>query len=134
MLLASHWLEVRVEASLRVNIYTDGSVRIIELFDNLVAEETESMRDYLETEIQEGHVRLILDFARVDYMCSFALGALVNMLKKVRASGGDLKLTRVNSWLKNLLSIAQVSKVIDIYDTVPEAVKAFSALPFPAEQ
>ena len=119
---------------MRVNIYTDGSVRIIELFDNLVAEETESMRDYLETEIQEGHVRLILDFARVDYMCSFALGALVNMLKKVRASGGDLKLTRVNSWLKNLLSIAQVSKVIDIYDTVPEAVKAFSALPFPAEQ
>lgn len=118
---------------MRVNLHTAGNIRVVEIFEDLVAEETEPLRNYLEDQINDGCVRLVLDFSRVDYMCSFALGAMVTILKKVRDRGGDLKLAQVNSWLKNLLKIAQIAKIMDIYDTVPEAVKAFSALPLPAD-
>lgn len=119
-------MENRQEMSLHSTIFDEGSVRIVEISGDLVAEETENLRAILEDLIADGCYRVVLDLSRVDFMCSFTLGVLVTMLKKTREQGGDMKLAGLNSWLRNLLKIAQVAKIVDIYDSPTEAVKAFA--------
>jgi len=71
--------------------------------------------------IEAGERCIVLDFSRTQSMDSTALGALVQMLKTLRASGGELRLASVGDAVSRVLSITRLDQVFDIYATLDAA-------------
>jgi anti-anti-sigma factor len=64
---------------------------------------------------QDLHHQMVLDFVRVRYLSSSAIGMLVNLKKKIsKVAGGKLILVGVGPELLQLLKIANLHKVFTI--------------------
>jgi anti-sigma B factor antagonist len=71
--------------------------------------------------IEAGERCIVLDFSRTQSMDSTALGALVQMLKTLRSSGGELRLAAVGDAVSRVLSITRLDQVFSIYATLDAA-------------
>ena len=81
--------------------------------------------DALTGVIDDGHHRIVLDVAGVDYMSSAGLREIVAALKKVRNSSGDLRLARVTERVNDVLELSGLNTILQIFDSQAEAVSSF---------
>jgi anti-sigma B factor antagonist len=71
---------------------------------------------------EDGRKKIVLDFTNVEYLSSAALGKLITMDKKVKASGGKLRLCNIRKDIYEVFAITRLNKVFDIRNTQDEAV------------
>lgn len=69
--------------------------------------------------------RVIINFSKVAYIDSSGLGMLVEILKKIKAYGGSLKLTNLSAKIKSMFEIIQFNKIFDIADNEEGAITSF---------
>ena len=69
--------------------------------------------------------QLVVDLHDTEYMSSAGLRVLVTTLKAARKSGGDLKLAQLSGRVKDVLDLAGLTPVFNVYGDVIEAVGAF---------
>ena len=55
--------------------------------------------------VQEGHLHIILDLAKVDFIDSTGLGVLIGGLKRTRSHGGDLQCIGLSESLKEMFKL-----------------------------
>jgi len=84
------------------------------------------LKDQLQSLIDSGKVRVVIDLAEVDYMNSTGLGILISTLTTLRKANGELKLANVTEKIQSLLTITKLVTVFDDYESVDEAVATFS--------
>lgn len=75
--------------------------------------------------IQRGEPRLVLDFARVDFIDSSCLGSLVSLLKAANGKS-TLVLCSLNSNIKNMFSLTRMDRVFTLCETAEDAFAALS--------
>ena len=73
-----------------------------------------------------GHKQLLLNLAGVPYMDSSCIGELVSAFITVRNSGGSLKFLGATDRLKQLLSVARLDTVFDMFDSEASALQSFT--------
>lgn len=83
------------------------------------------LRDKVQSLLQQGRTRLILDLGGVSYVDSAGLGQLVRLHATTINHGGALKLLHMTKRLSDLLVVTRLSTVFDSYDSEAEAVAAF---------
>jgi anti-sigma B factor antagonist len=83
------------------------------------------LKEKLQSLIDSGKTRVVIDLADVDYMNSTGLGILISTLTTLRKANGELKLANVTEKIQSLLTITKLVTVFDDYETVDEAVAAF---------
>jgi len=66
--------------------------------------------------------KLILNLSKVGYMDSSAIAVLVELLKKMNASGGKVCLTALQPRVKGLLEIVRLNTIFPIAETDQEAI------------
>jgi len=72
--------------------------------------------------------KVVLDIAKLDFVDSSGLGAIVACVKMLRVAGGDLKvcgMTRQARWLFDLL---KMHTICGLFDAREEAVESFKTL------
>lgn len=69
--------------------------------------------------------RFIVNFYKVNYIDSSGLGILVEILKRVKAYGGRLKLTNLSPMIKSMFEIIKFDKIFDILADEESAIAAF---------
>jgi anti-sigma B factor antagonist len=70
-----------------------------------------------------GGVKFItVDLARVSFLDSSGLSALVSMFKTLRQSGGHLNLAAAGPQARTALRLTLLDKVLPVFETVAEAV------------
>jgi anti-sigma B factor antagonist len=84
------------------------------------------LREKLSSLIEGGTYRLILDLEGVEFLDSTGLGALIGGLKGVRAHDGSIDIVCTQSRILRIFKITRLDKVFDIYDTISDALRAFS--------
>jgi anti-sigma B factor antagonist len=67
--------------------------------------------------------RVVLNLAQVPYMDSSAIAVLVELLQKVRKTGGRVFLTSLQPRVKGLVEIARLGSIFGIVDDEAEALK-----------
>lgn len=70
--------------------------------------------------VQEGVNMILIDLKKVSFMDSSGLGALVLILKTVKASGGQLYLTSINEQVKMLFDLTNMGEMFEIVDSKEE--------------
>jgi anti-sigma B factor antagonist len=105
----------------------DG-VRVMELSGDLKGlEGSGRLRARLKEALENGDTQLVMDLARVAYVDSAGLGALVAGLTTARNQGGNVKLARVPRQFQEQLIITKLVTIFEVYNTVEEALLSFAA-------
>ena len=72
---------------------------------------------------EDGHQKIVLDFANVEYLSSAALGKLITMDKKVKAAKGKLRLCNVRPDIYEVFAITKLNKLFDMRETREQALE-----------
>lgn len=81
------------------------------------------LRGYIEDVLRQSEKKhLLLDLEDVEFVDSLGIGMLAVLANSARKRGGRLRLAAVRSIVMAALSAALVDTLMDVYDTVAEAV------------
>jgi anti-sigma B factor antagonist len=110
----------------RLDIEEVGDVTVARFIDKKILDENNIQ--IIGTQLfglveEDGRKKIVLDFTNVDYLSSAALGKLITMDKKVKASGGKLRLCNIRKDIYEVFAITRLNKVFDIRNTQDEAVE-----------
>ena len=86
-----------------------------------------AMAGSFRAQVGEGRVRLVGDFAGVDYTSSAGLRALLETVKETRQQGGDLRLSRVQPDVLRVLELSGFTHILKLFPDVESAVASFPA-------
>jgi anti-sigma B factor antagonist len=75
--------------------------------------------------IEQGTSNLVIDLSQVTYMSSAGLRELVAALKRVREGGGDLRLCAPSERVSNVIELAGLNSIIEIFADRAMAVGSF---------
>jgi len=111
---------------MRTSTRVTGDVTIVDISGRIaLGEESAALRDLLLNLLSEGHTRILLNLAGVNYIDSSGLGALVGGFTSVRKAGGELKLVNLTNKVDNLMEITKLYTVFDIAKDEAAAVQSF---------
>ena len=83
------------------------------------------LKDKIQSLLQQGHKKLVLDVGGVSYVDSAGLGQLVQIHATTKSNGGSLRLANVQKKLKDLLVVTKLVTVFDSHDSEAAAVASF---------
>ncbi len=87
----------------------------------------ELLKDKVNSLVNQGHKKIVLNLADVPYIDSAGLGEVVRTYTTVSRQGGSLKLLNLTKRITDLLSITKLLTVFETFDSENEAVRSFSA-------
>ena len=85
------------------------------------------LKDKVQSLLQQGQTKIVLDLSNVSYVDSAGLGELVQAYATTRNRGGALKLHSVTKRLKDLLVVTKLLTVFETFDSESEALASFGA-------
>jgi anti-sigma B factor antagonist len=106
----------------------NGDVAIISIVGDITLSKGGDvlLKDKVQSLLQQGHRKLLLDMGRVSYVDSAGLGQLVQVYATTSHLGGSLKLLNLTKRLKDLLVLTKLLTVFDAYDSEDAAVASFN--------
>ena len=103
-----------------------GEVMILDVTGKLpIGDGDELLKDKINSLIQQGRKKLILNLEGVPYVDSAGLGEIVRTYTTVSRQGGNLKLLNLTKRITDLLMITKLLTVFDTYDSEQEALNSF---------
>jgi anti-sigma B factor antagonist len=83
------------------------------------------LKDKIQSLVQQGRKKLLLDLGGVAYVDSSGLGQLVQAHVTTSRNGGSLRLLNLTKRLKDLLVVTKLVTVFDSFDAEADAVASF---------
>lgn len=112
----------------RLHVNEVGDVTVVRFRDNKIIEDIniqELGQELFHLIEAQNRKKLLLNFASVDFLSSAALGKLITLDKKVKATGGQLKLSNIRPEIYEVFAITKLNRLFDIKDDEVDALAAF---------
>ncbi len=106
----------------------DVVVEVVDI-NRATFKEAEQFKKLLDRDIENDHLKIIVDLNNCNFIDSTFLSTIVTALKKVNKAGGNLKLIGIHSETQALLELTGTVKVFEIYNSREEAIRSFSTQP-----
>jgi anti-sigma B factor antagonist len=103
-----------------------GSVSLLSLSGRLDAYSATEVEKKLDSLIEAGQIRLVIDLEKLEYISSSGLRVFLAALKKAKKQQGDVKLACMKPFIKEVFDIAGFSQLFNIFDTQDAAVSNFN--------
>jgi anti-sigma B factor antagonist len=105
-----------------------GDVVVLDLKGRItLGEGDQLLKDKVNSLVNQGRKRIVLNLAGVPYIDSAGLGEIVGSYTTVSRQGGSLKLLNLTKKITDLLAITKLLTVFDTFESEDEAVRSFSA-------
>jgi anti-sigma B factor antagonist len=109
---------------MNINVSEHDSVTLVEVSGRIDSMNANQLGEALSNTIDGGHLNMVLDLANVEYMSSAGLREIVSALKKVRGKG-DLRLAQPSHRVREVLEMAGLDTIFQIYPTQAGAVGSY---------
>jgi anti-sigma B factor antagonist len=107
---------------------TVGDVVVLDLKGRItLGDGDQLLKDKVNSLVNQGRKRIVLNLAGVPYIDSAGLGEIVGSYTTVSRQGGSLKLLNLTKKITDLLAITKLLTVFETFDSEDEAVRSFSA-------
>ena len=107
---------------------TVGSVEVLDLDGKLIlGDGSGQLKDKVHSLVFQGQKQIVLNLAGVSYMDSAGLGELIASYTTASREGGKVKIANLTKRVTDLLTIAKVLTVFDVYESEADALKSFTA-------
>ena len=122
-------LGIRVQGCMHISERTVGDVVIVDLSGKVTLGDGGDvvLKDKMQSLVQQGRKKVLLNLGDVSYVDSAGLGQIVQSYATVMKNGGSLKLLNVTKRIRDLLSITKLLTVFECHDSEDEAVTSFSS-------
>ena len=91
-----------------------------------LGEGDELHKDKVNSLVNQGYKKVVLNLAEVPYIDSAGLGEIVRTYTTVSRQGGSLKLLNLTKRITDLLSITKLLTVFETFDSENDAVRSFA--------
>jgi len=102
----------------------EANVAILTLNGRLDAYSSNELERSISALIDDGSVRIVVNFDGVDYISSSGLRVMLASQKRLKKEEGDLKLACLKPYVKEVFDIAGFTRLFEIYDQEEEAVNS----------
>ena len=106
-------------------IKKQGDVCVVDVDGQLIVGNRQELKQKVLDELERGERKFLVDFTRTGYIDSSGLGVLVSLTKKIRETGGELRLASLNDDLKTLFELTKLDTLFPIADTRERALESF---------
>jgi anti-sigma B factor antagonist len=104
-----------------------GDVTVLDLKGRVtLGEGDELLKDKVNSLLNQGLKKIVLNLGDVPYIDSAGLGEIVRTYTTVSKQGGSLKLLNLTKRITDLLSITKLLTVFETFDNENDAVRSFS--------
>ena len=110
---------------MEINVSEMKRVQLFEVIGRVDSTNASELGAALDRAADEGRTSMVLDLSGVDYMSSAGLRQMVRVLKRVKRGGGDLRIANPSERVKEVLELAGLDTIFEIYPTQVEAVGSF---------
>jgi len=105
-----------------------GEVLILDVKGRItLGEGDELLKDKVNSLLNQGQKKIVLNLAEVPYIDSAGLGEIVRTYTTVSRQGGNLKLLALTKRITDLLAITKLLTVFETFESENEAVQSFSS-------
>src|SRR6187455_2548439 len=112
---------------MQIDERTVGDVLVLDVKGRItLGEGDELLKDKVNSLLNQGHKKIVLNLAEVPYIDSAGLGEIVRTYTTVSRQGGSLKLLNLTKRITDLLSITKLLTVFETFETEETALKSFS--------
>lgn len=112
----------------RLRISTVDGVTQVRFIDRNILDEAniQHIGEEIGAVIDRGQApRILICFENVDHLSSAALGTLITVNNKVRARGGQLRLSNIDPQIYEVFVITKLHKLFEIHENVDRAMGSF---------
>src|SRR6516162_684947 len=92
-----------------------------------LGEGDELLKDKVNSLLNQGYKKIVLNLAEGPYIDSAGLGEIVRTYTTVSRQGGSLKLLNLTKRITDLLSITKLLTVFETFESENDAIRSFSA-------
>jgi len=111
---------------MRIKEKIEGDVAILSLSGKMMGgPETAELQQSVKSLLGDNITKVIVNLAKVKWMNSSGLGALMGAMTSMRNAKGDLRLANVTEKVQSLLIITQLMTIFKSYESVDRAVASF---------
>lgn len=110
----------------KITLQERGDLDIVELDGALDAYSFPRLETTFNSLRENNRNQVILDCAKLDYISSAALGALIGFARRARENGGDLQLARLSDKIMNIVELLGFHKILKIHSDINAAAEDFS--------
>jgi len=111
---------------MQAKIEDKNGIKICYIEGEINANTSPMLKKKLEDILKNKSRKVVINFCSVSYIDSSGLATLVELLKNVKSFSGELKLTNMQSKIKNLFEITKLEKLFNILETEEDAIKLFA--------
>src|SRR6187397_516938 len=105
-----------------------GDVVVLDLKGRvMLGEGDEILKDKVNSLLNQGRKKLVLNLADVPYIDSAGLGEIVRTFTTVSRQGGSLKLLSLTKRITDLLAITKLLTVFETHDNEADAIRSFQS-------
>ena len=108
---------------LDIQVESIESKIILRLDGRIDAVTTPALGKKIQILVEENHKKILLDFAKVDYLSSAGLRLILSTTKKLKAAGGFLVLFSINEDIYEIIKMAGFEKILHICKMEREALQ-----------
>src|SRR4029079_1237280 len=113
---------------MQIDERTVGDVVVLDIKGRVqLGEGDEILKDKVNSLLNQGKKKIVLNLAEVPYIDSAGLGEVVRTFTTVSRQGGQLKLLNLTKRITDLLAITKLLTVFDTYDSEADAVRSFTS-------
>lgn len=110
---------------MEINTSEMRRVQLFEVIGRVDSTNASELGNAMDKAVDDGKSNLVLDLGGVEYMSSAGLREMVRILKRVKRVGGDLRIANPSERVREVLELAGLDSVFEIYPTQVEAVGSF---------
>lgn len=110
---------------MNISITESGDVRILSFQGNLDTNTSPEAESQINGLIDGGAQKLLVNFENLDYISSAGLRVLLATAKKLKGSGGDLKICCLNPTVQEVFDISGFVTILSVTSSEEEALSAF---------
>lgn len=115
-----------MSGGINIQIEEDQGVIIVRIEGRMDAASAPVLERKLAEKIEAGKIKLVLDFAKVNYLSSAGMRLLLSTTKKLKSEKGGLHLCSVSEEVMEIIKMAGFERIIQIFPTEQEALQGFS--------
>jgi len=111
---------------MKIDERSAGDVKILDITGRITMTQGEGvLKDRIHSIAQQGHAKILVNLAGVDYIDSTGLGELVGAYTTVTRAGGKLKLLNITKKMHDLLAITKLLTVFETFDSEQDGIASF---------
>ncbi len=98
---------------------------VVQIQGNLDTGTAPTAEEHLQGLIDDGKTKILMDFSTLDYISSAGLRVLLSTSKKLRSSGGEIRLHSLNETVAEIFDMSGFSTILSVFPGEAEALEGF---------